>query len=61
MPTGGITLETAPSFISAGAAAIGMGGWLIGDGVADGVRRRATKVVVAVAEARIPGDTSGRH
>lgn len=52
MPTGGVTLETAPAFIAAGAVAIGMGGWLLGDGGPAGVRERAAAVVAAVAAAR---------
>ena len=36
VPTGGVTVETAPSFIAAGAVAVGMGGWLLGDGAAGG-------------------------
>ncbi|MFL5711618.1 MAG: bifunctional 4-hydroxy-2-oxoglutarate aldolase/2-dehydro-3-deoxy-phosphogluconate aldolase [Chloroflexota bacterium] len=52
VPTGGVTIDTAPSFIAAGAVAVGMGGWLIGDGVPAGIRERATRVVAAVAAAR---------
>jgi 2-dehydro-3-deoxyphosphogluconate aldolase/(4S)-4-hydroxy-2-oxoglutarate aldolase len=52
LPTGGVTLETAPAFIAAGAIAVGMGGWLLGDGAPDGIRTRATQVVAAVAAAR---------
>ena len=57
VPTGGITLKTAPAFIAAGAVAIGMGGWLLGDGDAAGVRKRATAVVAAVAAARASAPT----
>lgn len=52
VPTGGVTLETAPSFIAAGAVAIGMGGWLLGNGAPAGIRDRAAAVVSAVAAAR---------
>ena len=52
VPTGGVTVETAPAFIAAGAIAIGMGGWLLGDGAASGIRERARAVVAAVAQAR---------
>ena len=52
VPTGGVTLETAPTFITAGAVAIGMGGWLLGDGAAAGIRDRAAAVVAAIAVAR---------
>jgi 2-dehydro-3-deoxyphosphogluconate aldolase/(4S)-4-hydroxy-2-oxoglutarate aldolase len=52
VPTGGVTLQTAPAFIAAGAVAIGMGGWLLGDRDAAGIRERAAAVVSAVAAAR---------
>jgi len=52
LPTGGVTLETAPAFIRAGAIGVGMGGWLIGDGDPAGVRERAGQVVGTVAAAR---------
>ena len=52
VPTGGVTVETAPSFIAAGAVAVGMGGWLVGDGATAGVRERAGRIVAAVAAAR---------
>jgi 2-dehydro-3-deoxyphosphogluconate aldolase/(4S)-4-hydroxy-2-oxoglutarate aldolase len=52
LPTGGVTLATAPAFITAGAVAVGMGGWLIGDGDPAGIRARARQVTTAVAEAR---------
>jgi 2-dehydro-3-deoxyphosphogluconate aldolase/(4S)-4-hydroxy-2-oxoglutarate aldolase len=52
VPTGGVTLETAPAFIGAGALAVGMGGWLLGDGSPAGIQERAAAVVAAVAAAR---------
>jgi 2-dehydro-3-deoxyphosphogluconate aldolase/(4S)-4-hydroxy-2-oxoglutarate aldolase len=52
VPTGGVTAETAGSFIAAGAVAVGLGSWLVGDGVPAGVAARATQVVAAVAAAR---------
>ena len=52
VPTGGVTAETAGDYIRAGAVAVGLGSWLVGDGVADGVTRRARQVVDAVASAR---------
>jgi len=52
VPTGGVTLETAAAFIAAGAVAVGMGGWLLGDGGPPGIRERAAAVVSAVAAAR---------
>jgi 2-dehydro-3-deoxyphosphogluconate aldolase/(4S)-4-hydroxy-2-oxoglutarate aldolase len=48
VPTGGITLESAPTFIAAGALAIGMGGWLLGDGEIEGIQKRAEAVVGAI-------------
>jgi 2-dehydro-3-deoxyphosphogluconate aldolase/(4S)-4-hydroxy-2-oxoglutarate aldolase len=50
VPTGGVTLETAPAFIAAGAIAIGMGGWLLGEGEPTGVRRRAAAAVAALTQ-----------
>ena len=55
LPTGGVTLDTAPAFIAAGAIGVGMGGWLLGDGDATGIRERAGQVVGAVAAARSAG------
>lgn len=52
VPSGGVTLENAASFIQAGASAIGIGGWLIGDGDPAGVADRARRIVETVAAAR---------
>jgi 2-dehydro-3-deoxyphosphogluconate aldolase/(4S)-4-hydroxy-2-oxoglutarate aldolase len=52
IPSGGVTPETAADFIRAGAIAVGLGSWLIGDGDSAGVAGRATKVARAVASAR---------
>ena len=52
VPTGGVTVDSATAFIAAGAVAVGMGGWLLGDGSPAGVRERAARVVSAVAAAR---------
>jgi 2-dehydro-3-deoxyphosphogluconate aldolase/(4S)-4-hydroxy-2-oxoglutarate aldolase len=52
VPTGGISLDNAPAFIGAGAVAVGLGGWLIGDADPTGVRARAGQIVEAVATAR---------
>ena len=52
VPTGGVTPENTPSFVKAGAAAVGLGGWLLGDGEASGVRQRAGEIVAVVAAAR---------
>lgn len=52
VPTGGITLETAPTFIAAGAVAVGLGSWLTGDGDAAAIADRGVRLVAAIAEAR---------
>ena len=52
LPTGGVTLESAPLFVRAGAAGVGMGGWLTGDGDPSGIQQRAASIVAAVAAAR---------
>ena len=52
LPTGGVTSDTVPDFIRAGAIAVGLGSWLIGDGDPGGITDRATVVVQAVAGAR---------
>jgi 2-dehydro-3-deoxyphosphogluconate aldolase/(4S)-4-hydroxy-2-oxoglutarate aldolase len=49
VPTGGVSAETAADWIAAGAVAVGMGGWLIGDGDPNEVTARATQVTAAVA------------
>jgi 2-dehydro-3-deoxyphosphogluconate aldolase/(4S)-4-hydroxy-2-oxoglutarate aldolase len=49
VPTGGVSAETAGDWIAAGALAVGMGGWLIGDGEPSGVTERARRVSAAVA------------
>jgi 2-dehydro-3-deoxyphosphogluconate aldolase/(4S)-4-hydroxy-2-oxoglutarate aldolase len=55
IPTGGVSAETAGAFIQAGAVAVGVGGWLIGNGKPQGVRERAAAIVAAVEEARTIG------
>jgi len=52
VPSGGVTPETAADFIAAGAVAVGVGGWLIGDAEPAGVTARARQIVDAVAAAR---------
>lgn len=52
VPSGGVTVETAGDFIRAGAVAVGVGGWLIGDAQPAGVTARARQLVDAVAEGR---------
>ena len=54
LPTGGVTAESAPDFIRAGAVAVGLGSWLIGDGDPNGITGRAAAVVHAVNEAHEP-------
>jgi 2-dehydro-3-deoxyphosphogluconate aldolase/(4S)-4-hydroxy-2-oxoglutarate aldolase len=43
--TGGVTIESAPGFLAAGAAAVGMGSWLTGDGEPEGIAERAGRLV----------------
>ena len=52
LPTGGITVDNAASFIAAGAIGVGMGSWLIGNADPAGVRERAAQIVDVVAVAR---------
>jgi 2-dehydro-3-deoxyphosphogluconate aldolase/(4S)-4-hydroxy-2-oxoglutarate aldolase len=52
LPTGGVTADTAPDFIRAGAVAVGLGSWLIADGDPTGISGRAATVVRAVDSAR---------
>jgi 2-dehydro-3-deoxyphosphogluconate aldolase / (4S)-4-hydroxy-2-oxoglutarate aldolase len=54
VPSGGITIENAAAFIAAGAAALGIGSWLTGDGEPGGIRDRGARLVAAVRDAR-PG------
>ncbi len=55
VPTGGVSADNAGAFIAAGALAVGLGSWLVGDGEATGVTARARQVVEAVAAARAGG------
>jgi 2-dehydro-3-deoxyphosphogluconate aldolase/(4S)-4-hydroxy-2-oxoglutarate aldolase len=48
IPTGGISLETAPAYIASGAIAIGIGSWLTGNPDPALVRARATALAAAV-------------
>jgi len=56
MPSGGVTLESAPAFVAAGARAVSLGGALTGEalrtGEVDGLRERAAGLLAAVADAR---------
>ena len=58
IPTGGVSAETAGSWIAAGAIAVGMGAWLIGDGEPAGVEERARAVRRAVDAATTDGATN---
>ena len=48
VPTGGVSAADAAAWIDAGAVAVGVGSWLIGDGAHEGVRARARQVAEAV-------------
>jgi 2-dehydro-3-deoxyphosphogluconate aldolase/(4S)-4-hydroxy-2-oxoglutarate aldolase len=48
MVTGGIDATNIASYLSAGAATAGVGGWLVGGGDLDRVRRRSAQLVEAV-------------
>jgi 2-dehydro-3-deoxyphosphogluconate aldolase/(4S)-4-hydroxy-2-oxoglutarate aldolase len=50
VPTGGVRLETAADWLRAGAVALGMGGWLIGEGDPDAVADRARRLRVVIDE-----------
>jgi len=56
LPTGGVTVDSAASFIQAGAIAIGMGSWLFADREPASVADRARRTIDAVAAARSGGD-----
>ena len=49
VPTGGVSAGNAGEWIAAGAVAVGMGGWLIGDGESAGITDRSREVVAAVS------------
>jgi 2-dehydro-3-deoxyphosphogluconate aldolase/(4S)-4-hydroxy-2-oxoglutarate aldolase len=48
VPTGGVSAQSAGDWIGAGAVAVGMGSWLIGDGELSGVTERARLVRRAI-------------
>jgi 2-dehydro-3-deoxyphosphogluconate aldolase/(4S)-4-hydroxy-2-oxoglutarate aldolase len=52
VPSGGVTVQSAGDFIRAGAVAVGVGSWLIGDARSADVTARARQIVGAIAEAR---------
>lgn len=51
IPTGGVTIESASSFLDAGALAVGIGSWLTGSGDISVVRDRARRLVEAIRPA----------
>jgi 2-dehydro-3-deoxyphosphogluconate aldolase/(4S)-4-hydroxy-2-oxoglutarate aldolase len=51
IPVGGVNLETAPSFIAAGALAVGIGSWLLGGGDPVTIRERAARLLAALPPA----------
>ncbi len=64
VPTGGVTLETTPAYIMAGAAAVAVGGELVDmkavrDGKLDLIAQKARQFVEAVRSARAPSNQSG--
>ena len=52
VPSGGVTAETAADFIRAGAVAVGVGSWLIGDAEPPASRRAPVRSSGAMAAAR---------
>ena len=54
VPTGGISVDNVGDFLRAGAVAVGLGSWLIGDGAFDGVRARGLQVRAAIDAATAP-------
>jgi len=52
IPTGGVTIETAPGFIAAGAVAVGLGSWLVAGGEPDVIEGRARALIAAIAAVR---------
>lgn len=57
VPTGGVSATDAGAWIAAGAVAVGMGGWLIGDGGPAGITERARRVRDAVTSVDGSGGT----
>lgn len=52
IPTGGIDAGNAAAFLQAGAVAVGVGGWLMGDGDPDLVAERARELLAVVNDSR---------
>jgi 2-dehydro-3-deoxyphosphogluconate aldolase/(4S)-4-hydroxy-2-oxoglutarate aldolase len=59
LPTGGVSVDDAGAWIAAGAVAVGMGGWLIGDGDPAGVEIRARAVRDAIDRAVVGAHSDG--
>jgi 2-dehydro-3-deoxyphosphogluconate aldolase/(4S)-4-hydroxy-2-oxoglutarate aldolase len=55
VPTGGVTVDTVASLITAGAVAVGIGSWLIGDHDPPGIAQRGRRVVAVIRAARESG------
>jgi 2-dehydro-3-deoxyphosphogluconate aldolase/(4S)-4-hydroxy-2-oxoglutarate aldolase len=52
IPTGGVTIDTGPAFIAAGAVAVGIGSWLTGEGDPAEIGARGARLVSALRAAR---------
>lgn len=48
VPTGGVSLESAPDFVRAGAVAVGMGSWLTGQGEPPAISARAAQLIAVI-------------
>lgn len=57
VPTGGVTIETAPRFIAAGAVAVGLGSWLTGDGDPAGIAERGAHLVAVLGDGAMTSGT----
>ena len=57
VPTGGVTIETAPGFIAAGAVAVGLGSWLTGDGDPAGIAERGAHLVAVLGDGAMTSGT----
>jgi 2-dehydro-3-deoxyphosphogluconate aldolase / (4S)-4-hydroxy-2-oxoglutarate aldolase len=55
VPTGGVTIDTAPGLIVAGAVAVGIGTWLTGDGDPAGIAQRGRRMVAVIRAVRESG------
>lgn len=53
--TGGVTIDTAPGLIVAGAVAVGLGAWLTGDGDPAGIAQRGRRMVAVIRAVRESG------